>query len=290
MGEYINSGKQVLFRNYEEGGAAPLIHIADAVDNEKAHFLATMANCPKGEDGSFLPAFDYVDEAHVTLSNEFHGNLVSRRYFSHALNDAIDAINRLDKVKKSLFYGRDNNIKPTEGTQGCGDLPGLIAGLPGIDGNPTLEEASNLIHGVIGVVTEGGELLELLRDTINGKPLDKTNLQEEVGDAKWYMAILARVGGFLWGSDERLNIAKLRKRFVDKFAAYDANNRDLTAERAILEGDAANQLALPIHERAEPMDGEKQVPVPGVYEDDVALSRYEAGGGYVPQFKNTNSI
>ena len=49
MGEYVTNGKQVLFRNDE--GAPADIHIADADSAEMAHFLATMANAPKAEDG-----------------------------------------------------------------------------------------------------------------------------------------------------------------------------------------------------------------------------------------------
>ena len=228
--------------------------------------------------------FDYVAEASVTLSPQFYGNLVSRRYFAHALNDAIDSLTRLDKVKKSLFYGRDNNINPTEGTQGCDDIPALIAGNSDTLSNSEFMEAANLVHGVIGLATESGELLELLRDTINGKPLDRTNLQEEVGDGKWYMAILAKVGRFMWGDDERLNIAKLRKRFPDKFTEYDANNRNLEAERLLLEsGDSANQLALPISQRTMPMEGETHIPPFRTQaERDAAVARYEASGGYIP--------
>jgi NTP pyrophosphatase (non-canonical NTP hydrolase) len=40
-------------------------------------------------------------------------------------------------------------------------------------------------HGVIGLVTETGEMLEALQK----KKLDKINLLEECGDALWYLAI-----------------------------------------------------------------------------------------------------
>ena len=97
------------------------------------------------------------------------------------------------------------------------------------------QQAIDYIHGVIGIATEAGELLEGLRDVLRGKSMDAVKVEEEVGDAKWYMAILARTFGFLWGNDERKNIAKLRARFPDKFTEYDANNRNLAVEREILE-------------------------------------------------------
>jgi NTP pyrophosphatase (non-canonical NTP hydrolase) len=175
-------------------------------------------------------SFDYVAEAELTLSHEFHGELVGKHVWAHTLNNAIDALTKLDKVKKSLFYGRDNNLI-ADGQKGTSELPALVVGQTDL----SLVDAADLIHGIIGLATEAGELLELLRDTINGKPLDLVNVKEEVGDGKWYMAILARVAGFMWGEDERTNIAKLRARFPDRFTEYDANNRNLSAERDILE-------------------------------------------------------
>lgn len=172
--------------------------------------------------------FDYVAEAELTLSRQFHGELVGKHVWAHTLNNAIDALTKLDKVKKSLFYGRDNNLI-SEGQSGVDDLPARMGIMP-------KENAQDIIHGILGLATEAGELLELLRDTINGEPLDLVNIKEEVGDGKWYMAILARVAGFMWGDDERVNIAKLRARFPDRFTEYDANNRNLVAERGILEG------------------------------------------------------
>jgi hypothetical protein len=42
---------------------------------------------------------------------------------------------------------------------------------------------------------------------------------------------------------QRINIAKLRQRFPDKFTEYDANNRDLFAERSQLESNVVGALA-----------------------------------------------
>ncbi len=241
MGKYLSFGKQIVHVTGED--EKPLTtHIADCGDSEKAHFLAAMANAPKAEDGGPIQPFDYVGQAVVTLSPSFHGGMVTLQHFDNVLRSTIANLQELDKIKKSLFYGKDNYIGPEAGLNvlsDCSDLPTYIVGLDRVD-------AINFIHGAIGLATESGELLELLRDTLDAKPLDKTNLKEEVGDGKWYMAILATVGGFIWGDDERTNIAKLRARFPDRFTEYDANNRDLTAERAILEGDAVNQLSLGI--------------------------------------------
>lgn len=173
--------------------------------------------------------FDYVAEAALTCSPQWHGDMIPKSYFELVLFRAIESLGHLDAVKKTLFYGKEHGCGPVVKGSSISDVPYIVPDL-------SRQQAVDYIHGVIGIATEAGELLEGLRDTLRGKPLDAVNVEEEVGDAKWYMAILARTFGFLWGNDERKNIAKLRARFPDKFTEYDANNRNLAVEREILEG------------------------------------------------------
>lgn len=239
---YVRNGNQVLM--YAPGSDKPE-PFADCENSEVAQSIVDTFN-----NG----AFNYVSEATLTLSNQFHGELVSKVAFTSALNASIEALNKLDKVKKSIFYGRDNNIGPVEGQRDIADLPNiLVANNIHIDGGFDVFDAENYIHGVIGMATEAGELLEALRDAINGDAVDRVNIKEEVGDMKWYAAILAKVARFVWGDDERVNIAKLRARFPDNFTEYDAVTRNLDAEREILE------RALPIGERTGKMPGERNL-------------------------------
>lgn len=224
MGEYRNNGKQVLF--VQDGKSE---HIADAGSNEKAHSLAMAMN---------QRSSNYIRDAQVTLSPSFFGERVSKVHFTGRMNAAIDALNKLDQVKKSLFYGRDNNLEPAKGAK---DVQGLNerVGSGGVNG-------ANIVHAVIGIATEAGELLEALRDDYNRDEtgtMDSVNLREEAGDLFWYMAILAHECGFDFEDAMRINIAKLRKRYADKFDRVDANERDLAAERAILEDGAAPLVA-----------------------------------------------
>lgn len=176
------------------------------------------------------PGFDYIAEAFVTLSPSWHGEKVSKHNFISRMNAAIEAANKLDQVKKTLFYGRDNNLDPAEGMAAVKTLPLML-------GDTEADSATNIIHAIIGIFTEAGEMLEALREAINlGKPIDSVNAKEETGDLFWYVAILARECGFTFDSAQRVNIQKLRARFPDRFTEFDANNRNLTAERTILEG------------------------------------------------------
>jgi NTP pyrophosphatase (non-canonical NTP hydrolase) len=175
------------------------------------------------------PGFDYISEAFVTLSPSWHGELVSKAHFITAINAAIAAANQLDRVKKTLFYGKDNLLAPAK------DMP-AISKLPLMLGDTEADSATNIIHAIIGIFTEAGEMLEALREAINlGKPLDYVNAKEETGDLFWYVAILARECGFTFEQSQRTNIAKLRARFPDRFTEFDANTRNLGLERAILE-------------------------------------------------------
>lgn len=175
--------------------------------------------------------FDYIAQAHVTASSSFYGSRVPFEHMKKVLGDAIRALNELDKIKKALFYGKPLGVP--ESQDNCAALPIWIANNCKDEEN---ERAANIIHGIIGAATETGELLELLFATvIEGKPFDSVNLDEETGDAFWYFALLAKASGFTFEDAQRKNIAKLRMRYGEKFSEFDALNRNLIAERSILE-------------------------------------------------------
>ena len=174
--------------------------------------------------------FDYISEALVTLSPSWHGDKVAKHKFIAHINAAINAANAVDQIKKTLFYGRENHLNaPQDGQPAISKLPLML-------GDTESEAATNIIHAILGIFTEAGEMLEALREAIDlGKPIDWVNAKEETGDLFWYIAILANECNFTFDEAKRTNIAKLRARFSDKFKEADANNRFLTVERAILE-------------------------------------------------------
>ena len=161
---------------------------------------------------------NYEAEANQTKSNEFHGDLVPMRILNEYLVDFINAANRLDKIKKSLFYGKENAFawRIADGENGCQGFDDALK--------------QDILHGILGIATEAGELVEAL----NGK-FDPTNIMEEVGDVMWYQAIICNALGTNFSNTQVQNIAKLRSRFPNKFTEYDANNRDLGKEREVLE-------------------------------------------------------
>lgn len=97
-------------------------------------------------------------------------------------------------------------------------------------------ENIRLLHAVIGLETEVGELQDALKKSIfYGKPLDKVNMAEEMGDLFWYIAILSDALGVSFEEVMAKNIAKLKARYGDKFTETAALERNLAAEREILE-------------------------------------------------------
>ncbi len=96
--------------------------------------------------------------------------------------------------------------------------------------------AMRALHGAMGLSTEAGEVLDQLKKHLMyGKELDLVNLKEEVGDCFWYLALLAKTCGFTFEEAMELNIAKLKLRYADKFTEDAAINRDVVAERKLLE-------------------------------------------------------
>ncbi len=93
-----------------------------------------------------------------------------------------------------------------------------------------------LLHGAIGMVTEAGEIMDMIKKHIfYGADLDLTNLKEELGDSDWYRSIICDAAKFTIEEIWETNIAKLKSRYGEKFGETRALNRDLDKERKILE-------------------------------------------------------
>lgn len=55
----------------------------------------------------------------------------------------------------------------------------------------------NLWHGACGMLTEIGEVADAYKKhEIYGKPLNRTNVLEELGDLMWYVALYAKYGDY----------------------------------------------------------------------------------------------
>lgn len=164
---------------------------------------------------------EYIELAIRTggYKSKFHGELVPLEAYKQLVLNCMDTGNALDRMKKSLFYGKPNAMA---------HMPNEIT----LEQLGTNQELVDILHGIVGICTESTELLEALF-----KPkLDKVNLKEELGDVLWYVAILCKVLDCSFEQLMEMNIAKLRKRFPERFTEENALNRNLDAERKVLEG------------------------------------------------------
>jgi len=94
-----------------------------------------------------------------------------------------------------------------------------------------------LLHGALGLVTEAGEIADVMKKKLAyNKPIDGINLLEELGDVMWYVAIMVDALDTSIEEVMELNIKKLQKRYPKKFTSEAAIDRNLIAERQVLEG------------------------------------------------------
>jgi len=94
----------------------------------------------------------------------------------------------------------------------------------------------NNIHMILGMATEVAEIQDVFKKALAyGKPLDKVNLAEELGDLLWYVAGFCDINKFDFEKILEANIKKLIIRYPNKFSKDDALTRDLEKERRSLE-------------------------------------------------------
>jgi len=144
----------------------------------------------------------------------------------------IEFSQTLDEFKKCIVYGAEMPDTFDLGKSIPSEMYQATVTLRAIE--------METMHAVMGLITEVGEVADLLLTNIavnDGDPdkLDIANLAEELGDIKWYEAILLRLYDLDDGKIRETNIKKLQARFPEKFDSHKALNRDLETERAILE-------------------------------------------------------
>lgn len=165
-----------------------------------------------------------------TCSGKFHGDSIHSENVMTSLQDSIDALKELDQIKKCLFYGKKNFPTPSNHLDTF-SADAEIHMLP----EKTRQDNIDLIHGIIGIATEAGELLEWLYQAlyIRGETA-LYNVGEELGDSMWYFTLTLRALGTDFEKVLKTNKAKLESRYPEKFTENLAETRDLEKEKEIL--------------------------------------------------------
>lgn len=153
-----------------------------------------------------------------------------------------------DTCKRAIFYG-----KPLDTTKLISRLYNLemaSSNLRHVANNSRLTVPEDypvdltapnlrLLHASVGIFGEAGEMIEALIEQMKTGSLDLVNFAEETGDVDWYKAIAHDETGVSEETTRAAVIAKLKARYGDKFTSDAAHNRDLEAERAVLEAGLA---------------------------------------------------
>lgn len=107
----------------------------------------------------------------------------------------------------------------------------LRSGIFKMDGIPR-----EVIHSVVGIASESGELTDALKKAcFYGREIDYDNIDEEMGDILWYIHNYCIERGITLDDLLRQNLRKLRKRYGDSWSEDAEKDRDLDAERKVLE-------------------------------------------------------
>lgn len=150
-----------------------------------------------------------------------------------AANVAVTEI--LDGVKKQVFYGNSTKLL-TKTEESVNQLEQIVSilrePLTAESLNDEIDIDPRVFHGIVGLVTESGELSDALLTGITDGVIDPVNVQEEAtGDSGWYRAILNDALDLDEYQGLTNVINKLRVRYPEKFSNELAANRNLNAER-----------------------------------------------------------
>lgn len=169
---------------------------------------------------------EYLEASRQFLTSDFHPEKITPQEMDSMLRAVKVVTVWCDTVKRGLYYGKDITLRSSRGAHTSVKLD---------------PKHAQLIHGIIGLFGEAGELMGHLHDVLTGgSEVDPVNILEELGDMEWYAAVLHRLYSTTPRQARTVNIAKLDKRYPGRrFTEERALERDLNAERETLEAAAA---------------------------------------------------
>lgn len=89
-----------------------------------------------------------------------------------------------------------------------------------------LSEGFDLMHVALGVTGEAGEFADAIKKhLVYGRPLDRGNALEELGDLMWYVALGCETLGVTMSEIATQNIHKLTLRYPDAYTDLLAHKR-----------------------------------------------------------------
>ena len=162
----------------------------------------------------------YQKQFSRTLAPVFFPQNVCPIFLGVVLSERKRTADLVDAAKRGLFYNKTDRLE-TSGHDFHNDL------------NLPFDEEPELIHAVLGLESEIGEIQEAAFDSNLTEEQRRARILDESGDLLWYLALLFKQFNISFEEAFAANIAKLAKRYPDKFTIEDAVNRDLEAEEGV---------------------------------------------------------
>lgn len=89
-----------------------------------------------------------------------------------------------------------------------------------------VDEKFDLTHAALGLTGEAGEFADAIKKhTVYGRPLDRGNAIEELGDLMWFVALGCASLGVTMAEVAQQNIDKLKLRYPEKYSDLLAHQR-----------------------------------------------------------------
>ncbi|MBD9544229.1 hypothetical protein IB276_32820 [Ensifer sp. ENS04] len=163
----------------------------------------------------------YQAEFGRTRAPVFFPENVSPIYVGLLMESRHKSAELVDAVKRALIYGNTTKLEQLGGKAVASNELGL----------PYHTDVDEL-HAILGMEGEAGEISEAV---LSDDPRDviRARIVDESGDFMWYLHLLWDKYGITMGEVLAGNIAKLAKRYPDKFTTDAAVNRNLEAEAAV---------------------------------------------------------
>lgn len=92
--------------------------------------------------------------------------------------------------------------------------------------NHELTNEQKLIHSLLGLISEVGEICGIYQKSFQGHDVDEQEVIDEAGDAMWFLSELADCLSVHLSTVAHGNVSKLLKRYPDGFDAERSVNRE----------------------------------------------------------------
>ena len=155
------------------------------------------------------------------VSDEYHDELVEPFMLEAMFRQAIIAANKVNMIKKSLYYGAKFRGKKFENLQ---------------TKIQHKDKFNDILHATLGLYTEAGEMLEIVYDLMSKRSEpDFYHFTEELGDFYFYLTLLQIQLNLDPNKIREKNALKMNARFGMKFAENRALYRNEAKERKVME-------------------------------------------------------